>query len=250
MVLADIFKRWQELKGRKAILCTGTDEHGMKIQRAADKAKTEPKAFCDKGAQTFKDLLAEAGVSNDHFIRTTDPDHREAVQYAWTLLEERGYIYLDKHEGWYSVSDETFYPPSAVQLTIDPPTGRKIMTSVETSKEVEWTSETNYRFRLSTFKNQLLSFYKRNSEFIKPHFRMQQVIQEVETGLEDLSVSRPSQRLKWGIPVPKDDAQTIYVWLDALLNYATKAGYPWAPGSENAGGWPADLQVIGKDIIR
>ena len=157
---------------------------------------------------------------------------------------------MDKHEGWYSVSDETFYPSSQVHLTIDPPTGRKIMSSIETGKEVEWTSENNYRFRLSSFKNQLLSFYKRSPRFIRPPNRMDVIIKEVESGLEDLSISRPRSRLTWGIPVPKDDFQTIYVWLDALINYATKAGYPWAPGSEKAGGWPADIQLIGKDIMR
>ena len=166
------------------------------------------------------------------------------------MLEERGYIYMDKHEGWYSVSDETFYPSSQVHLTIDPPTGRKIMSSIETGKEVEWTSENNYRFRLSLFKNQLLSFYKRSPRFIRPPNRMDVIVKEVGLGLEDLSISRPRSRLSWGIPVPKDDSQTIYVWLDALINYATKAGYPWAPGSEKAGGWPADLQLIGKDIMR
>lgn len=124
------------------------------------------------------------------------------------------------------------------------------MSSVETGKEVEWTSEVNYKFRLSSFKNQLLSFYRRSPSFIRPPQRMDHVVQEVTTGLEDLSISRPRKRLNWGIPVPTDDTQTIYVWLDALINYVTKAGYPWAPGSENAGGWPADVQIIGKDIVR
>ncbi|KAI9724490.1 MAG: hypothetical protein M1812_000558 [Candelaria pacifica] len=250
MVLTDILKRWQTLQGKNAILCTGTDEHGMKIQRAASQAGSEPKPFCDKGAETFKDLARRAEVTHDHFVRTTDPDHREAVEYVWFLLRDRGYIYSSKHEGWYSVSDETFYPQSAVHLILDPRTGRKMMTSIETGKEVEWTSESNYHFRLSAFKDRLLDFYAQNPKFVVPASRMKDVVQAVSTGLEDLSVSRPVERLTWGIRVPDDETQTIYVWLDALINYITKAGYPWTPGEDSAGGWPADCQVIGKDIVR
>ncbi|KAK5020792.1 methionyl-tRNA synthetase-like protein [Cryomyces antarcticus] len=250
IVLTDILKRWQVLQGNKALLCTGTDEHGMKIQQASAKAGSEPKPFCDKGAEVFKSLAARAQVKYDHFVRTTDPAHKEAVQYAWYLLKERGYIYTSKHEGWYSVSDETFYPESAVHLILDPPTGRKIMASIETGKEVEWTSELNYHFRLSAFKDQLLELYGENPDWIVPQARMSDVVQAVSEGLEDLSISRPVERLTWGITVPDDDSQTIYVWLDALINYITKTGYPWAPGQERALGWPADVQVIGKDIVR
>ncbi|MCJ1247445.1 methionyl-tRNA synthetase [Trapelia coarctata] len=167
------------------------------------------------------------------------------------MLKERGYIYASKHEGWYAVSDETFYPASAVQLTFDPSTGRKFMASIETGKEVEWTSENNYHFRLSAFKDRLLDFYKENPTFVVPKTRMNDVIQAVTAGLEDLSVSRPVERLSWGIPVPDDETQTIYVWLDALINYLTKANYPFQiPGQEDAAGWPADCHVIGKDIVR
>ncbi|KAI5205121.1 hypothetical protein E4T39_03228 [Aureobasidium subglaciale] len=250
MVLADVLKRWQLLKGRKAILLTGTDEHGMKIQQASAKAGSDPKPFCDKGADIFKNLAARAELSNDHFIRTTDASHKEAVEYAWHLLNERGYIYQSKHEGWYSVSDETFYPESQVHLVLDPPTGRKIMASIETGKEVEWTSEVNYHFRLSAFRDKLLAYYAENPDWVTPKARMKDVVSAVTAGLEDLSISRPSSRLTWGIRVPTDSEQTIYVWLDALINYATAAGYPWAPGSEHTGGWPADVQIIGKDILR
>jgi methionyl-tRNA synthetase len=250
MVLTDILKRWQVLKGNKAILCTGTDEHGMKIQQAASRAKLEPKEFCDEGAEVFKKLAQKAGLSNDHFIRTTDQDHKEAVQYVWSLLKERGYIYASKHEGWYCVSDETFYPESAIEKRLDPFNGRIFMASSETGKEVEWTSEPNYHFRLSAFKDRLLDFYKENQQFVVPASRMNDVVRWVSEGLEDLSISRPVGRLSWGIRVPDDESQTIYVWLDALVNYITKAGFPWAPGNESAGGWPADVQVIGKDIVR
>lgn len=122
--------------------------------------------------------------------------------------------------------------------------------SIETGKEVEWTTEINYHFRLSAFKDQLLHFYRENPGWIIPQFRMDDVVQAVSSGLEDLSVSRPTSRLTWGVPVPGDDSQTIYVWLDALLNYATKIGYPWPPGKMQSSGWPADCHVIGKDITR
>jgi methionyl-tRNA synthetase len=250
MVLTDVLKRWQVLKGRRAILCTGTDEHGMKVQQASEKAKTPPKEFCDKGAAVFKELAASVNLSNDHFIRTTDLDHKDAVQYFWYMLNQKGYIYESKHEGWYCVSDETFYPETATEMIVNPSDGRVIRASKETGKEVVKTSEVNYLFRLSAFKDRLLDYYKDNPNFVVPQQRMNEVVGWVSEGLSDLSISRSSARLKWGIPVPDDASQTMYVWLDALVNYITKAGYPWAPGNENAGGWPADLQVIGKDITR
>jgi len=250
MVITDILKRWHVLKGRHAILCTGTDEHGMKIQQAAAQADTPPKEFCDLTAEIFKNLAKRAELSNDHFVRTTDEDHKQAVQYFWQMLQQNGYIYESKHEGWYCVSDETFYPETTIEKRLDPYTGRTFMASQETGKEVEWTSERNYHFRLSAFKDRLLKFYEANPNFIVPESRMKDIVNWVSAGLEDLSISRPIERLSWGVRVPNDDSQTIYVWLDALINYITKAGYPWAPGKENAGGWPANVQVIGKDIVR
>jgi methionyl-tRNA synthetase len=250
MILADVLKRWQVLKGRKAILLTGTDEHGMKLQRAAQKAGMEPQEFVDKGAEVFKTLAGQVGISNDIFIRTTDKHHKEGVEYAWQMLEERGHINESKHEGWYSVSDETFYPQSQVHLIVEPATGRKIMASIETGKEVEWTSEANYHFRLGDFQEKLLKFYEENPDYIVPRSRMDEVVAQVRAGLEDLSISRPAERLSWGVPVPTDDTQTIYVWLDALLNYATAVGYPFTPGQESAQGFPPDVQVVGKDIVR
>lgn len=250
MILTDVLKRWQVLRGRKAIFLTGTDEHGMKIQQAAAKAGANPQEFCDRGAAVFQDLANRINVSNDVFMRTTEPRHREAVEYAWQMLWDKDYIYEGKHEGWYSVSDETFYPASQVHLIVDPPTGRKIMVSIETGKEVEWTSERNYHFRLSAFRDRLLAFYESRPDFVVPRTRMQDVVRQVSESLEDLSVSRPYHRLQWGIRVPNDPTQTLYVWLDALLNYATAAGYPFTPGQEHTGGWPADVHVVGKDIVR
>ena len=247
----DILKRWHALTGKKSILCTGTDEHGMKVQQAAKKAGEDTKAFCDQNCEHFVRLAKAANIDYDHFIRTTDPDHRFAVQHFWLSLKERGFIYQSKHEGWYSVSDETFYPPSQVRRALDPATGRTFLASVETGKEVEWTSEINYHFKLSQMRDKLLQYYKENPNFIVPETRMKEVVAAVTEGLEDLSVSRPRERLNWGIPVPDDDSQTIYVWLDALINYITKSNYPFQiPGEEHLGGWPADVQVVGKDIVR
>ncbi|KAK7632393.1 methionine-tRNA synthetase [Phyllosticta citricarpa] len=257
MVLADILKRWQVLRGKDALLSTGTDEHGLKVQQAAAKAAMPGQLFCDKGAEVFQNLAARGHISHDHFVRTTDQQHKDGVKFAWEVLEKRGYIYLSKHEGWYSVSDETFYPSAQVHLIIDPTTGKKIMVSKETGKEVEWTTETNYHFQLSAFRDKLLEFYKENPDWIVPRFRMEEVIQSVTAGLSDLSISRPGSRLKWAIPVPTDDQQRIYVWLDALLNYATTIGFPWSPDAETtnetlmaSSGWPPDCHVIGKDIMR
>lgn len=251
LILADVMKRWHSLLGKKSILCIGTDEHGMKIQRAAEKAERDPRSFCDEMHIPFKQLAQDANVDYNHFVRTSDPAHRFAVQHFWLVLRQRDLIHEKRHEGWYSVSDETFFPEKAIGPALDPATGRKFMASRETGKEVEWTSEVNYHFRMSEFRDQLLQFYKDNPNFIVPETRMREVVQEVEAGLSDLSVSRPSERLSWGIPVPDDSSQTIYVWVDALINYLTKANFPFQiPGEEHKAGWPADCHVIGKDIVR
>lgn len=250
LVLTDVLKRWEVLKGdQQAMLLTGTDEHGMKVQKAAEAKDTSPKQLCDKNAAQFLDLAKAANISFDRFIRTTDQDHKVAVEHFWKQLKERGFIYESTHEGWYSVSDETFYPESQIHLILDPPTGRKIYASKETGKEVEWTSETNYHFRLSAFRDKLLEHYRQHPEFIVPSQRYNFVKKEVESGLSDLSVSRPSSRLQWGIRVPGDDTQTIYVWLDALINYITATGYPSGDGDKHKN-WPPNVQVIGKDIVR
>lgn len=251
LVLTDVYKRWRAVLGETdAEMLTGTDEHGIKIQKAAAQAGVDVKLFCDENCTKFQQLAKAANVDYNYFIRTTDLDHKKAVKHAWEVSKHHGYIYQAKHEGWYSIGDETFYPESQVHLVLDPATGRKHMASMETGREVEWSSEINYHFRLSNFREKLLKFYEDNPDWVTPQSRMTEVIQWVETGLEDLSISRPSERLSWGIPVPGDESQTIYVWVDALMNYATRAGYPFTPGQESAKGWPADVHVIGKDIAR
>lgn len=251
MVLADVLKRWHELKGEKSLLLTGTDEHGMKIQQAAAANDTPPKRWCDVQAEKFRQLAGKTNLANDFFIRTTDEDHKEAVRHFWFLLMEKGLIYEAKHEGYYCVSDETFYPESMLTRKVDPLTGKVSLASIESGNTVEWTEEKNYHFRLTALRDQLLEFYEQNPDWIVPKQRMREVVDWVTNHLEDLSISRPSNRLDWGIRVPDDQSQTIYVWVDALINYITKAGFPnWAPGKEMEGGWPADVHVIGKDILR
>ncbi|KAI1135092.1 tRNA synthetases class I (M)-domain-containing protein [Hypoxylon sp. FL0543] len=251
MLIADVLKRWQVLKGRPAILSTGTDEHGMKVQSAAELQDVHPKALCDTNSETFRDLAKKANIANDFFIRTTDPEHRDAVEYFWERLRESGHIYETKHEGWYCVSDETYYPDTMVEKRLSPLTGKVFMASIETGNAVEWTEERNYHFRLTAFRDRLLQFYADHPNFVTPSNRFAEVIRWVQNNLEDLSISRPASRLEWGIRVPDDPSQTIYVWVDALINYITVAGYPvWAPGSEHEKGWPADVHVVGKDIVR
>ncbi|KAI1414590.1 tRNA synthetases class I (M)-domain-containing protein [Hypoxylon sp. FL1857] len=251
MLIADVLKRWQVLKGRPAILSTGTDEHGMKVQRAAELQDVHPKTLCDANSETFRDLAKKANIANDFFIRTTDPEHIEAVEYFWERLMESGYIYETKHEGWYCVSDETYYPETMLEKRVDPQTGKPFMASVETGNAVEWTEERNYHFRLTAFRDRLLKLYAENPDWVVPHNRFAEVIYWVKNNLDDLSISRPVSRLDWGIPVPGDPTQTIYVWVDALINYIAVAGYPsWTPGSEHEKGWPANVHVVGKDIVR
>jgi methionyl-tRNA synthetase len=249
-VLSDVIRRNQLFEGRRAVLLTGTDEHGMKVEQAARLAKKTPQAFCDEAAKVFEDLPGRANVRYDRFIRTTDADHKLAVQAFWRKLKDRGFVYKGSHSGWYSISDETFYPESSITRGVHPVSKKEVTISQETGSIVHWTEEENYHFRLSEMRGALLEFYKSRPDFILPQVRYDDIIRSVETELNDLSVSRPSSRLTWGIPVPDDDSQTIYVWLDALVNYITAAGYPDLQSMSSQQLWPADLQVIGKDIMR
>ncbi|CAE6514677.1 unnamed protein product [Rhizoctonia solani] len=234
MVLADILARYSRLRHplREVVFSTGTDEHGLKIQRAARNEGISPEELCDRLSLRFKVLASKSNITYTRFIRTTDEDHELAVKRFWKQLVERGYIYEGRHSGWYSVSDECFYPKSQIEEVTDSKTGESYMVSKETGQRVEWFKEGNYMFRLT----------------IRPEPYYRAVLDSLindENATQDLSVSRPRSRLPWGVRVPGDREHSIYVWLDALVNYLTVAGYP-----DNTTAWPADVSVIGKDILR
>ncbi|GMG24543.1 unnamed protein product [Ambrosiozyma monospora] len=247
MTLADVQNRWTKFNDRETFFTTGTDEHGLKVQNAAAKKNIDPKLFCDDLSDKFKDLAKLGNIEYDRFIRTTDPDHLDAVNYFWQLVWDKGYIYKGEHSGWYSISDEAFYPEVDIEEVIDAKTGEKKMVSKETGSEVNFEKEENYFFKLSAFQDQLIEFLEKNPDFIQPTQYYNAVLKELKTNpLSDLSISRPSWRLQWGITVPNDETQKIYVWFDALLNYYTSLGYPNIPPVELT---PA-THLIGKDIVR
>ncbi|KAJ1022191.1 hypothetical protein NDA18_005423 [Ustilago nuda] len=237
----------------KSLLSTGTDEHGLKIQKVAEASNEDPRALGDRISQRFKQLADAANINYSRFIRTTDSEHKASVEHLWRTLRKNGWIYQGSHEGWYAISDEAFYPETQVhEVTVD---GQKQMQSIETGAKVEWSLEMNYKFKLSAFQEPLMKWLKDNPQAIQPAQKYAEVLQEIESGLSDLSISRPRSRLQWGIPVPGDPEHTIYVWVDALTNYLTVAGYPgWVtdPSSvaKSTNAWPADVHVVGKDILR
>ena len=241
-IVADIFARFKRLEGFNVLFLTGTDEHGQKIQKEAKKNNKKPKIFCDELSETFRSLTKTLNLSNDDFIRTTEDRHHKSVIEIWNKLVGSGDIYLDKYSGWYSVSDEAFYDEDE----IEDKNGKKI--SKSSGSLVEWVEEESYFFKLSTWSNKLLEFYKKNPNFILPVSRKNEVIRFVEKGLKDLSISRTS--FTWGIPVPKDKKHVIYVWLDALTNYISALNFPNIEDKKYKDFWPADVHIIGKDILR
>jgi methionyl-tRNA synthetase len=238
----DVMARFKRLDGCDVMFLTGTDEHGQKVAKSAAAQGMEPKAFTDKVSQNFRDLTKTLNLSNDDFIRTTEERHYKACQALWNELMQRGDIYLGKYAGWYAVRDEAFYGEDELQ---DGPNGKKIAPS---GAECEWVEEPSYFFRLSAWGEKLLAFYDANPDFIMPPSRRNEVVSFVKSGLRDLSVSRSA--LTWGVPVPNDPAHVMYVWLDALTNYLTAVGYPDTNIAAFKRFWPADLHVVGKDILR
>ena len=238
----DVLARFKRLDGFDVKLLTGTDEHGQKVEKSASIAGIDPKAFTDSVSQNFQNLLEVMKFSNDDFIRTTEDRHIQAAQGIWRRLQERDEIYLDAYSGWYAVRDEAFYAESELIIS---PGGIKTAPS---GADVEWVEEPSYFFRLSAWQDRLLDFYDNNPEFIMPETRRNEVISFVSGGLQDLSVSRTT--FKWGIPVPGDDDHIMYVWLDALTNYVTSIGFPDIESDEYLKYWPADLHMVGKDILR
>lgn len=248
MLLADTRNRWELLKGSKTFFLTGTDEHGLKIQAVAEKEGIDPKVLVDRVSQNFVDLASKFDVRYDRFMRTTDDDHARAVRHFWNVAMEKGLLYKGAHRGWYSVSDEAFYPETQIKDIVDPKTGKSKKVSIETNNEVVYHEEENYFFRLSQFQERLIDFLEETPQFIVPNRKHAEVMAELRLGpLADLSVSRPSSRLKWGIDVPNDESQKIYVWFDALINYITAGGYPEKAPEDMI--WPA-THVVGKDIMR
>ena len=241
-IVADFFARLKRIQGHKVFFLTGTDEHGQKIQRAAEKSNKDPLKFCDEISKTFRNLSSLLNLSNDDFIRTTEKRHASAVTNLWNILEKKGEIYLSKYSGWYSVSDEAFYNEDEIE-DLD---GKKV--SKSSGSPVEWVEEESYFFKLSKWQEPLLKFYSENPKFILPESRKNEVISFVKSGLKDLSVSRKS--FSWGIKVPSNKDHVIYVWLDALTNYLSALNYPKETERLYKDFWPANIHIIGKDILR
>ncbi len=241
-IIADFFARFKRIDGFKVHFLTGTDEHGLKIQRAAEEKGIDTLQFCNEISKTFKDLTKTLNLTNSDFIRTTEKRHKKTVQYLWNILLKNDDIYLSKYSGWYSVSDEAFYNDEEIEEI----NGGKIA-KISKSK-VEWVDEESFFFRLSKWEKPLLDFYKKNPNFISPESRKNEVISFVKSGLKDLSISRKS--FSWGIKVPNNDSHVIYVWLDALTNYLTALDYPEQKNDLYKNFWPASLHLIGKDILR
>ncbi len=235
---ADVIARFNRFLGKDVFFLTGTDEHGQKIEEAAKKRGMTPKEFVDSLVPTFKKLWEKLNISYDHFIRTTDPKHVKAVQEIFMRCYERGDIYLGEYEGWYCIPCESYYTEKdLIEGKLCPMCKR----------EVVKVKEESYFFRLSKYQDKLLELYQERPDFIAPEFRRNEVINFVKQGLKDLSISRTS--FKWGIPVPINDKHVIYVWFDALTNYLTAVGYPDDTQRLNRY-WPADLHLVGKDILR
>ena len=241
-IIADFFARFKRIDDFKVYFLTGTDEHGLKIQRAAEKKGVETLKFCDELSQTFRDLSKTLNLTNTDFIRTTEERHKLSVQNLWKELQKNDDIYLSKYSGWYSVSDEAFYLDDEIEEI----NGKK--QAINSKSLVEWVDEESYFFRLSKWEKPLLEHYKNNPNFISPPSRKKEVLSFVENGLKDLSISRKS--FSWGIPVPGNKDHVIYVWLDALTNYISALNYPNLNDPMFKKFWPASIHLIGKDILR
>ncbi len=237
-IAADAIARFQRQAGRDVRFQTGTDEHGLKMVQAAREQRVEVRALANEMSSYFKDMCDTLNISYDRFIRTTDDDHHKASQAIWQSMADAGDLYRDRYEGWYSIRDEAFYDEKEL---VDGEGGAKLSPQ---GTPVEWTAEETWFFRLSKYQQPLLDLYAANPDFIRPESRRNEVMRFVEGGLSDLSVSRTS--FDWGVAVPGSPGHVMYVWVDALTNYLTGAGYP----DGDMRFWPADLHLIGKDIVR
>ncbi len=233
----DVIARFKRLDGFNVFFLTGTDEHGQKVELAAKNKGIAPKEFVDEVSQNFRSLLKCMNFSNDDFIRTTEKRHLNSCEKIWKKLLENGSIYLDKYSGWYSVRDEAFYSETEI-----------VDGTAPSGAPVEWVEEPSYFFNLSKWEDKLLKFYEENNNFILPNSRRNEVISFVKGGLKDLSVSRTS--FSWGVKVPNDDDHIMYVWLDALTNYLSACNYSSSENDALSKFWPADIHMVGKDIVR
>ena len=248
---SDAIARFERLSGKDVLFLTGTDEHGLKMKQTADKVSIDekrtvtPLELADRNSARFREMAAALNLSNDDFIRTTEPRHHEASVALWKRMagSNNGDIFIKNYAGWYSVRDEAFYRESETKL--DAKGQRR---AVPTDTEVEWTEEETFFFRLSAYQDKLLAHYEANPDFILPPERRNEVVSFVKSGLEDLAVSRTT--LDWGIPVPDAPGHVMYVWVDALNNYVTATGELNAGDNPRKKYWPADVHVIGKDIVR
>ena len=236
-VACDALARFMRLDGYQVKFLTGTDEHGQKVEQSAEAAGVSPQEFADRNSARFREVASLLNISQDDYIRTTEPRHTYAVQALWRELERRGEIYLGRFAGWYAVRDEAFYDQTEL-----------INGKAPTGAEVEWVEEENYFFRLSAWQDRLLGHYESTPEAVAPRGRRNEVISFIRGGLKDLSISRTS--FNWGVPVPGHPGHVVYVWFDALINYLTAAGYPDMESHEFSAFWPTVLHVVGKDIVR
>ena len=241
LIATDVMARYQRLDGKDVFFLTGTDEHGQKMQQTARKEGITPRELADRNSAEFKQMAVLLNASNDDFIRTTEKRHYEACAEIWRRMEANGDIYKGGYAGWYSVRDEAYYGEEETEVRAD-----KVRYGPQ-GTPVEWVEEESYFFRLSAYQDRLLALYESHPEFIGPSERRNEVTSFVRSGLKDLSISRTT--FDWGVPVPGDEKHVMYVWVDALTNYITAAGYPDTE-AERWRFWPCDVHVIGKDIVR
>jgi len=238
-VAADAMARYMRLKGVDVYFMTGTDEHGQKIDQAAQAQGLQPKEFADKVMGRFTDLWKELSIGYDYFIRTTDKGHIDTVQKALEVLKEKGDLYVDEYKGWYCIPCETFWPKAQLESNLCP----------ECNRPLEEITEENYFFKLSKYQGWLIDYIKKNPDFIQPSYRKNEVTSFLEQPLNDLCITRPKSRVSWGIEVPFSKDHVVYVWFDALLNYI--AGCGWLSDKKKFKKfWPCDYHLIGKDILR
>ena len=241
-VATDALARFRRLQGKDVFFLTGTDEHGIKMLQTARKQGITASELADRNTPKFREMVEVLNCSNDDFISTREERHTRSTQELWRRMQAAGDIYLDKYAGWYSVRDEAYYDESELSEGKD---GAKLSPQ---GTPVEWVEEESYFFRLSAFGDRLLEYYEANPDFIGPETRANEVKSFVRGGLKDLSVSRTT--FDWGVPVPDDPKHVMYVWVDALTNYITGVGFPDEDSESFKKYWPADVHIIGKDIIR